>query len=423
MKTFLAAFSVLFLTALPCSAQHLNTKKLESFELVWQTVNRTHFDSTFGGIDWQAMRDRYRPDIESAEGIEAFSRIANQMLFELGLSHLLVADEKMLKTYLPTLFAEGGVGLDVRWIENRAIVTRVRPGSPGLAAGVKPGAVITRIGGWAVDEIVRQALLLPPCNMRNRRGGIANYLMGHIDGPADASVSITFLDGNGREKQVVMARRSRGEGQVLSEALPPAFITFEAKRLPGDIGYFRFNHFAPPVDTAFAEALEGMRDTRGLIFDLRGNPGGYFRVMDAMVEHLISEKTALYQFRLRDKRVERVLTPVLRPYENAVIVLIDVTSTSCSEHFAACLQAIGRATIVGERSPGYLLGAEWMRLPNGLSLMHTILQPIPSDGRIVEGHGVRPDVEVVLTRDDLLDGRDTQLEAAVTQILGTKQQQ
>ncbi len=247
--------------------------------------------------------------------------------------------------------------------------------------------------------------------------------MGHIEGPADTLVSITFLDEHDREKQVVMTRRSRGEGQVIHEAMPPAFIEFEAKRLDGGVGYFRFNHFAPPVDTAFAEALEGMRDVRGLIFDLRCNPGGYFRVMDAMVEQLISEKTALYQFRLRDKRVERVLAPAERPYEKPVVVLIDVTSTSCSEHFAACLQAIGRATVVGERSPGYLLGADWMRLPNGLSFMHTILQPIPSDGCIVENNGVRPDVEVALTRGDLLDGRDTQLEAAVAHILETDLQQ
>jgi len=290
INTLLVASYALFFTVLPCSAQHPVTKNLESFDLVWQTVNQTHFDSTFGGIDWQAMRERYRPDIESAESIEAFSRITNQMLFELGLSHLLVADEEMLKNYVPTLFAEGSVGLDVRWIEDRAIVTRVSPDSPGRPAGVKPGVVITRIGGQAVDEIVRQALLLPPYNERNRRGGISNYLMGHIDGSADTSVSITFLDEHDREKQVVMTRPYRGEGQVLNEAMPPAVITFEARRRPGDIGYFRFNHFAPPVDTAFAEALDSMRDTRGLIFDLRGNPGGYFRVMDAMVEQLISEK-------------------------------------------------------------------------------------------------------------------------------------
>jgi len=75
--------------------------------MVWETVNESHFDPTFGGIDWKAMRDRYRPQIVSSSGIEEFNRITNQMLFELRSSHLLVATDKMLKKYMPTLFSEG----------------------------------------------------------------------------------------------------------------------------------------------------------------------------------------------------------------------------------------------------------------------------------------------------------------------------
>jgi len=160
-----------------------------------------------------------------------------------------------------------------------------------------------------------------------------------------------------------------------------------------------------------------MRDTRGLIFDVRSNPGGYFRVMDTIIEQLITVKTPLYRFRFRNNTVEKVLNPAENPYQKPVVVLIDVTSMSCSEHFAACLQAIGRAVIVGEHSPGYLLGAKWIRLPNHLSFMHTFLQPIPYGGRIVEGNGVRPDIGVMLNRGELMMGRDDQLEAAITHIL------
>jgi C-terminal processing protease CtpA/Prc len=95
---------------------------------------------------------------------------------------------------------------------------------------------------------------------------------------------------------------------------------------------------------------------------------------------------------------------------------------SSSEHFAACLQAIGRAAIVGERSPGYLLGAKWIKLPNGLSFMHSFLQPIPFGGCIVEGHGIKPDLEIRLNRNDLLMGKDNQLEAAIAYILGKNEQ-
>ena len=90
---------------------------------------------------------------------------------------------------------------------------------------------------------------------------------------------------------------------------------------------------------------------------------------------------------------------------------------SSSEHFAACLQGIGRAVVIGEHSPGYLLGAKWIKLPNGLSFMHPILQPIPYGGHIVEGNGVKPDIEIELNLKGLLRGRDNQLEAAVAHIL------
>ena len=112
----------------------------------------------------------------------------------------------------------------------------------------------------------------------------------------------------------------------------------------------------------------------------------------------------------------RTLVPVEAPYTRPVVVLIDEASLSSSELFAASLQAIGRAVIIGSRSPGYLLGANWKRLQNGLYFIHTILQPIPAGGRIVEGEGVIPDITVSLDKAGLLAGRDSQLEAAITYI-------
>ncbi|BBO66640.1 peptidase S41 [Desulfosarcina alkanivorans] len=385
--------------------------------MVWKTVNESHFDPTFGGIDWKAMRDRYHPQIVSSSGIEDFNRITNNMLFELRLSHLLVATEKMLKTYMPTLFSEGTVGIDVRWMQNKVVITKINPGCPAQKAGLKTGYEIKEIDGRDVNEIIQIAEVLPPYNVRNRRGGISNFIIGHLNGPPNTLVSIRYVDENSLLKEAAILRQSRGTGKIISDAMPPVFIEFEAKRLERNIGYIWFNHFADPVDKDFVQALEIMRDTCGLIFDLRSNPGGNFRVVDTIIEQLITAKTPLYRFRFREKTVERSLNPSKHPYEKPVVVLIDVTSMSSSEHFAACLKAIGRAAIVGERSPGYLLGSKWIKLPNGLSFMHSFLQPIPFDGQIVEGHGIKPDLEIGLNRNDLLKGRDNQLEAAIEYIL------
>ena len=210
---------------------------------------------------------------------------------------------------------------------------------------------------------------------------------------------------------------SRGQATSLSPTMPPAFIEFESKRLAGNIGYIRFNHFTAPVDTKFIATIDAMGDTSGMIIDLRANPGGFFSVLDTLAEHLLFERVLLYQYKFRGRVVDKVLDPVTAPYEKPVVVLIDERSMSCSELFAAGMQAVKRATIVGNRSPGYLLGANWIKLLNGGYFMHTILQPLPSGGKIIENNGVMPDIAVSLDRETLLDGRDTQLEAAIKYIM------
>jgi carboxyl-terminal processing protease len=150
-----------------------------------------------------------------------------------------------------------------------------------------------------------------------------------------------------------------------------------------------------------------------MIIDLRGTPGGFFSALDAMAKEILLDKVLLYQYKFRDRIVDKIIEPVADPFKKPVVVLVDERSMSCSELFAGSLRAVNRVTIVGDRTPGYLLGANWIRLLNGGYFMHTILLPLPSDGTVIEDHGVMPDIEVSLDRKSLLEGRDSQLEAAI----------
>jgi carboxyl-terminal processing protease len=416
MKKISLILFLILITTVSCSAKYRN---LQSFETVWQTVNKTHYDPTFGGVDWDAVHERYAPKIAAAKSDSEFYVLTNRLLFELNLSHLLVATKEDLKKHMPILFAEGTVGLDVRWMGEAAVITGVKPGTPADSAGLRPGYTIEQIDGRTITQIVSNddLWLMPPFNSRNRRNNLSNYLLGHIYGSPDTIVKITYRDESENIHESAIKRKSRGRGRIISPAMPPAIIEFEAKRMEGNLCYIRFNHFAEPVDTKFIAALNSMRDARGLIIDLRGNPGGYFSVLDTIAEHLLSEKVLLYQYKFRDRTVDKVLTPVAEPFKKPVVVLIDEKSMSCSELFAGSMQAVKRVIIAGDRSPGYLLGANWIKLQNGGSFMHTILQPLPSNDKIIEDNGVTPDIAVGLDRDALLDGRDTQLEAAADYII------
>jgi carboxyl-terminal processing protease len=104
-----------------------------------------------------------------------------------------------------------------------------------------------------------------------------------------------------------------------------------------------------------------------------------------------------------------------------LVLLIDQLTGSAGELFAGCLQAMGRAVVVGERSPGAVTESDMMVLPNGAIFMYPVAQLATPDGIVLEGHGVVPNIEVRLDREMLLKGIDSQLEAAIAYLeKGTK---
>jgi carboxyl-terminal processing protease len=92
---------------------------------------------------------------------------------------------------------------------------------------------------------------------------------------------------------------------------------------------------------------------------------------------------------------------------------VDEFCASSSEEFAGGLQAIGRAVIVGNRTPGKVLIADFKQLPNGATFVYPVAVTRLANGTVLEGHGVIPDIEVALDRALLSQGRDSQLEAAI----------
>ena len=108
------------------------------------------------------------------------------------------------------------------------------------------------------------------------------------------------------------------------------------------------------------------------------------------------------------------LDPAERVYAGPVVVLIDTLSVSSAEEFSGGLQAIDRATVIGERSPGIVLTMVITQLPSGTMLLYPKGRTRTADGSILEGNGVTPDLSITHDRDLLLQGIDSQLRAAIT---------
>jgi C-terminal peptidase prc len=391
----------------------VNEEYLNTFEIVWQTVNDKYFDPTFGGLDWHAARERYRPLIAAAQDDEVFYGTINKMLFELNVSHIGVVPPDEKEQLEPILSAEGSIGMDIRLLDGDAVIMSCRPGSPASQAGLRPGFVVQRVNGKTVEQWAGEVWPIPPLHERNERKRVTAKLQEQFYGPLDTTVELVYLDAHGESHETVIQRAKRDGKVVLGAEFPPFYVEFESRRLDEEIGYIRFNAFIPPVDQRFPEALESLRGTRGLIIDLRGNHGGVFPVRKGLAEQLVQERALFWSYKGRDSIQEVYLEPVQNAYGGPLVVLIDVMSASSAEEFSGALQAIGRAVVVGERSAGVCVVGDVMQLPNGALLMYPHAQTRTADGTVLEGHGVIPDIEVALDRSLLLQGIDSQLEAAI----------
>jgi len=427
---------IIFITAVSYNTKYGN---MESFETVWQTINEKHIDPNFNGLDWNEVHDRYQPQIATAKtqiatakNEEEFYLIVNKMLFELNISHIAVVPPDDLGQIDPILSAEGSIGIDVRMIEDNAVITSVKSGSVGDQAGLQSGYIIKSINGIDIEKItdlkyiddiklqdieqkksVDWNILIPPYNERNRKKNITGAILEKIYGPSDTSVSIEYVDEKGDSylKKIVRAQR-KGKMQF-DDALPPFFVEFESKLLENNIGYVRFNAFMPPVHNKFKDTIKSMQDTTALIIDIRGNHGGFFDVRKAVAETLVKDRVLFWSYQGRDKTREVYLEPADSVYEGPVVVMVDHLSVSSAEEFSGGLKAIKRATIVGERTPGVVVTANFEKLPNGATFVYPKAWTITADGTVLEGHGVIPDIKITLDRNELSEERDSQLKAAV----------
>jgi carboxyl-terminal processing protease len=389
------------------------------FEAVWQTINDEYYDPTFGGRDWQAIGENYRQKLEDVQNDATFwVKVLNPMLFELGVSHLVALPPSMANELDRMTFATGSLGIDVRLLNGRAVITQVVGDSPADKAGMRPGYVIVSLDGWTLEDLIANSLQTPPNNERHRRGIAIQGMRGMLYGEIGKQVIIEYLDEKDRMQAVTLqfAERINSHCDQLDPAMPPACGEIEVRHLANNIGYIRFSGFISAVQDGVLKAIDEFHDAPALIIDLRGNPGGQFFVRKAFASQLVGTKELFIRYQYRDHIEQAYLDPIANAYPGKVVILVDEHSLSSSEEFSGSLQALGRATIVGSQTPGVCLVMNIKTLPNGTILAYPIAEGQTPDGRVLENNGVVPDIEVALDREQLLQGRDSQLEAAINYI-------
>jgi carboxyl-terminal processing protease len=389
-----------------------------SFVYVWESIRDTHWQEAPGGLDWQEIREEFEPRVNVAETRDEVRTILSEMLNRIGQTHF-----GIIPAGLYTALSAGGggsnvTGIDLRILDDQVLVTEVVGGSPADVAGVRPGWILTRVREREVEPLIQavRSNRAIPGNLLELV--LASNFKRGLSGPPESTVKATFLNAeDGSVELEIPLAAPRGEISQFGN-LPPQPVYYEEKRF-GDVTYVRFNAFLDleRVILSFQASVEGCVPCKGMIIDLRGNGGGIGGMAMGMAGFLISEPNQrLGTMHMRETDLNFVVNPRLPGFGGPVAVLIDSHSASTSEIFAGGLQDLGRARIFGIRSAAAALPSMIERLPNGDGFQHAIATYISEGGQVLEGNGVIPDVVVELKREDLLQGVDAVLEAALTWI-------
>ena len=417
----LALLGAFAATGQPAEPARGRSARIEAFETVWTTVRDKHWDPKLGGLDWQAVHDELRPKVEAARTDDEARAVLNEMLGRLKQTHFGVFPASVYHDIdAPSGgkgkgSAEGTPGIDVRILENRALVTEVEAGSPAAAKGVKPGWEILRIGDTEIPPLVaRVREQLKDSTLLELM--LSRAVLVRLEGNLETTVTVEFLDGGDRKVPLALGRAApRGKIARVGN-LPPEPVWSEWRRLPSEVGYVRFNIFLDPDGLAktMQDALKGCAGCHGFVLDLRGNPGGMGALAMGVAGWFTSQSgLQLGTMYMRGLTLKFVIFPRAEPFRGPLAVLLDGCSASTSEILAAGLKDIHRARLFGTRTAAAALPSVIDRLPNGDGFQHAVANYISQGGQPLEGIGAIPDEEVRATRRQLLEGKDPVLDAAV----------
>ena len=320
--------------------------------------------------------------------------LADAMIAGLGdeWSYYISAEE--YASYLESVAnAYVGIGVTISWEDENPkgfTIIDVTPDSPAYAAGLQIGDYMHKVNGEDVTE-----LGMDETKMRVR-------------GEEGTDVTLTILRGD-EEFDVVVTRAS----------IKTVNVTWEL--LDDDVAYIRIRNFeAHCAEDSLAAIKAAMQQgAKGIVFDLRFNPGGLKSELVTLLDALLPAGPLFRSLDYSGR--ETVDESDARCLELPMAVLVNVDSYSAAEFFAAAMQEYGAATIVGTQTYGKGYFQTTHELPDGSAIHISTGKYFTPNGVSLVGVGITPDRVLELSDEqyaDLYYGRlahedDLQLQEAV----------
>ena len=267
-----------------------------------------------------------------------------------------------------------GIGAYVEWKDGQLVIVSPIEGSPAERVGLQPGDVVISVDG---AELAPLMVDLDPATAAQKAAAL-------IRGPKGTQVRLLVLRPETNEQM---------ELTVTRDAVP--LISVRAKMLDDDIAYIQLTEFKATTTGELDAALEELlpQAPRGIILDLRNNPGGLLATAQEVVGRFVPDGTALYQEFANGRSEEK---PVLRTadapevFDIPMIVLVNGGSASASEIVAGALRDHERANLLGEKTFGKGSVQTVERLSDNSSARITTARWLTPDRAQIHQAGITP---------------------------------
>jgi Tol biopolymer transport system component/C-terminal processing protease CtpA/Prc len=371
--------------------RNLSEEFTQMFYEAWAQMEEGYYDDKFHGLDWAKTRDYYKQFLPYLNNRADLRTMLNDLLGELNSSHqgfgTFGTDETIAlqnQTMETGVIFENDDPYKVKYIARRSVADR-------KSIDIKPGDILVKVNDEAVDKkIDRNYYFTVPSRDRelrltfNRNGQMVNIKI-HPQATLFTNLYDEWIDNN--QKRV----DEKGKGRIA-------------------YGYMK-NMGQPELDQFIIDMTQELNKKDALIFDLRYNTGG--NVHDEVLKFLSQRSYLQWKYR------EGQLTPQsnFSPADKPIVLLINEQSLSDAEMTSQGFKALKLGKIVGNETYRWIIFTSGIGLVDGSSVRMPAWGCYTLDGKDLEKTGVHPDILIINSFDDKLNGRDPQLDKAIEEIL------
>jgi tricorn protease len=372
------------------------TEKMEIFKQGWRYMRDNFYDEKYHGADWNAVGKTFEPYIQGAKTMDEVRRLMNMMVGELNASHLGVGGAS---GFLPTPIGKLGLRFDRNEYETngRLKITEIIKLSPiAITKSVNIGNYLLSVDGVKVDKTTNVDDLF-----QNKVG--KRVVLG------------ISTDGT-TSKDVIVKPISTGvEKQLLYRQWVEANREYVAKVSNGKLGYVHIPDMSSDsLNQLYVDLDAENQAKQGVVIDVRNNNGGFINVYLADVfsrqGYLTMKERGLWEVPARSALGQRSL-------ERPTILITNQHSLSDAEDFTEGYRSLKLGKVVGEPTAGWIIFTWGSTLFDGSSLRLPRQLVLGKDGKNMELNPRQVDIPVTRPIGESLTGKDSQLDAAVKELL------